>query len=127
MIRMSRFSQRYAIPFAVILCLCLAFFSHPAHADMEAEIEYLLLYIESSNCTFHRNGKIHDNKDASAHIRKKYNHTKRWINSTEDFIEYAATKSSISGDPYQVICDGIQLPTATWLTEELARFRKKSQ
>ena len=91
---------------------------------MVSEIDHLLQYIETAGCTFHRNGKLYDSQDASEHIRKKYAHTKRWIKTSEDFILYAATKSSVSGRPYQVTCDGIEMETAEWIADELDRFRK---
>ena len=94
---------------------------------MISEIDHLIHYLETSNCTFIRNAKTHNSQDASEHIQKKYAHTKRWIKSTEDFIKYAATESSMSGRPYYVECDGVKTPTAQWLTEELARFRNKSR
>ena len=94
---------------------------------MQLEIDHLLQYIETSGCRFMRNGNIHDGQQAGEHIRKKYAHTKRWIKSTEDFIQYAATKSSMSGRLYQVTCDGVEMPTAAWLREELARFRGKTR
>lgn len=94
---------------------------------MDSEIDHLLQYIETSNCTFIRNGEIHNSQDAVEHIRKKYAYAKRRIKSAEDFIRYAATKSSMSGKPYQVICNGTEMPTAEWLTDELSRFRKKTQ
>lgn len=97
-----------------------------AHADMGLEIEHLLQYIDTSDCTFIRNGKSHDSKDAGMHIRKKYGHIKGRIKTTEDFIRYAATKSSISGQPYQIICDSEKMATAEWLTRELDRFRRAS-
>ena len=90
---------------------------------MEQEIDHLLRYIETSGCTFSRNGTNHDSRDAGTHIRKKYAYATRWIRSTEDFIRYAATKSSTSGRPYLVICDGVEVPTAEWLADELTRFR----
>ena len=99
----------------------------PSYASMEAEIDHLLQYIESSDCEFNRNGTIHNSQDAGKHIRRKYSHTKRWIKSTEDFIQYAATKSSTTGKRYKVICNGIERPTADWLLEELAHFRENSQ
>jgi NADH:ubiquinone oxidoreductase subunit B-like Fe-S oxidoreductase len=52
---------------------------------------------------------------------------KRRIKSTEDFIRYAATQSSLSGQPYQVSCGGIEMPTAEWLMEALVRFREKKR
>jgi len=57
----------------------------------------------------------------------KYEYTKRWIKSAEDFIKYTATKSSMSGRPYTVRCDGREILCAEWLSEELNRFRKKPE
>ena len=90
---------------------------------METEIEHLLCYIETSGCTFNRNGTIHTSEEAGEHIRKKYAYAQRWIKTTEDFITHAATKSSMSGKAYTVSCDGVERPTAKWLEEELLRFR----
>ena len=114
------------LPTAALL-LVIASLSTPVQAATETEINHLLRYIETSDCEFNRNGTIHNSQDAGKHIRRKYGHTKRWIKSTEDFILYAATKSSTTGKPYLVICNGIEIPTAEWLSEELARFRERSQ
>ena len=92
---------------------------------MDAEIDHLLAFIDTSNCTFIRNGKTHENKEAGAHIRRKYGHIKSRVKATEDFIRYAATKSSMTGQPYQVICNGKEIATAEWLTRELHRFRNR--
>ena len=119
-------NKRLTVTLAALLSLCWTFSPPPADADMAAEIEHLLQYIQTSGCTFHRNGKDHDGQDASAHMRRKYTHTKRWIETTEDFIKYAATQSSMSGNPYHVTCNGVQSSTAQWLTEELTRFREKT-
>lgn len=93
-------------------------------ADMETEIDHLLRFIENADCIFIRNGEPHSSQDAGAHIRKKYAHIKRRIKTTEDFIRYAATKSSMSGRPYQVVCSGEKTATAEWLTRELDHFRR---
>jgi len=118
---------RFATVLTAVLALCIAFHPCPSYAGMHAEIDHLLQYIETSTCSFKRNGTIHNGQQAGEHIRKKYAYTKRWINSTEDFIRHAATQSSMSGQPYQVACDGVEMPTAEWLTEELARFRGKTR
>jgi Family of unknown function (DUF5329) len=115
-----------ATALAAILAGWLAIYPCPAHAGMTAEIDHLLRHIETSDCTFTRNGNSHDGQAAGAHIRKKYAYAKGKITATEDFIRYAATKSSISGRPYQVTCDGVEMPTAQWLTQELSRFRGKT-
>lgn len=99
------------------------FYPCASHADMGAEIEHLLHYIDTSDCSFIRNRKSYNSIDAGAHIRKKYAHIKNRIKTTEDFIRYAATKSSLSGRPYQVICNKEKMATAEWLAQELYRFR----
>jgi hypothetical protein len=92
---------------------------------MDVEIDHLLVYIDTSECTFIRNGKSHDSREAGAHIRRKYGHIKNRVRTTEEFIQYAATKSSMSGKPYQVICSMKEMATAEWLTRELERFRNR--
>lgn len=105
----------------------IALYPSAAFAGRDAEVQHLLEYIEASGCTFHRNGKSHDSRTASEHIRRKYGHTKQWIKSAEDFIRYAATKSSVSGRPYQVTCSDTRMPTAQWLSNELSRFRNSAR
>jgi hypothetical protein len=125
--RLPTIDGLFATSLAAILLLCIVFHPSPSHAGMDPEINHLLQYIEASGCTFNRNGNIHDSQAAAEHIRRKYAHTKRWTTSTEDFIRYAATESSITGRPYQVTCGGIEMETAEWLADELARFREKTQ
>ena len=104
----------------------LTFSSSHVFADMESEINHLLTYIENSQCSFIRNGSAHSGPDARDHIVKKYNYFKDRINSAEEFIEYSATKSTISGRPYKVRCDGKEYLTAQWLNDELIKYRKTS-
>lgn len=116
-----------AILSAISLLLTIVIHAGPSHAGMESEIEHLLQAIETSGCRFQRNGNSHDAQQAGKHIRKKYAHVKRRITSSEDFIRYAATQSSISGRPYLVICHGVEMPTAEWLMLALARFRDETR
>jgi hypothetical protein len=63
---------------------------------------------------------------AQAHLRDKYKYltARNLINTTEDFIDKAATESSISGQPYEVRCKGgATVRSNQWLRDELARFR----
>ena len=94
-----------------------------AFASMQEEISHLLNFIETSDCIFIRNGSRHDPKEAVKHIEKKYNYLKKRIKSTEDFIKGAATKSSLSGRMYMIICNGKEMETADWLTAELTKYR----
>ena len=97
-----------------------------APTKVQTEVNFLLGFVEGSGCAFYRNGSWYDSKAAQAHLREKYNYLAagNQIGSGEDFIEKAATKSSFSGQPYQVKCNGgAALTSNKWLRDELARFR----
>lgn len=114
--------MKYAPAVLVIFWL----FSPASQADTPCEIDRLLDFIGKSQCTFIRNDESHDSLDARAHIERKYDYIRRRIDATEQFIEYAATKSSTSGEPYRVICAGREELSASWLKRELARLRAES-
>jgi hypothetical protein len=98
----------------------------PSPPAAEAEINFLLSAVGASGCEFFRNGTWHDAQQAQAHLRKKY----LWlvdrnrIKTAEDFIELAATRSSLSGQAYAVRCPG-EAPVSSnqWLTAQLRRHR----
>ena len=92
-------------------------------AGTTEEIAVLLNFIERSECTFIRNGKQYDTLEARQHIEKKYNYYKEQIITAEDFIQYSATKSSITGKPYTVICNGVRSNSSDWLNAELDKVR----
>jgi len=94
--------------------------------NVQIEVNFLLGYIEGSGCEFYRNGTWHDSKAAQVHLRDKYKYLMaiNLINTTEDFIERAATESSFSGQPYEVRCNGgAPVTSKQWLRDELLRFR----
>lgn len=104
----------------------LVFLLNPAiSVASSAEIAHLLEFIEQSGCSFERNGSQYDSREAREHIQKKYDYLEDRIESTEEFIRHAATKSSMSGRPYHVTCDGKKITTANWLSSELASFRSR--
>jgi hypothetical protein len=93
---------------------------------VQIEVNFLLGFVEGSGCEFYRNGTWHDSKAAEAHLRDKYRYlvARNLINTTEDFIDRAATESSFSGQPYEVRCNGgATLTSNQWLRNELARVR----
>ncbi len=97
-----------------------------AGAGMQAEITGLLAMVEASGCAFLRNGAWHDSKQARQHLRAKYDYlaARHRIHSTEDFIEKAATRSSLSGTAYSIRCsDGRTVPARDWMHDALARLR----
>lgn len=107
-----------------LLALCLG--TTAALADTDAEIEALLAHVAASGCDFQRNGSLHDAADAADHLRLKYSRGKRYVNSTEQFIDRLATESSWTGKPYTIICDGREEPTGAWLHRTLAGQRAQS-
>ncbi len=70
------------------------------------EIAGLFARLEQSNCQFNRNGSWYDAKQASDHLRQKYDYLVRrhLVTNAESFIDLAASKSSMSGKPYLVRC-----------------------
>jgi len=110
-----------------LLCL-----SSGAWADVpveqEAEVEHLIGYLQESGCQMVRNGKSYNGEDGANHVRRKYNHFRKKISSTEAFIEYSATKSMMSGKYYQVDCPGEEpMRSQDWLLKELQAHRGNQQ
>ncbi|MFJ4384877.1 DUF5329 domain-containing protein [Pseudomonas sp. NPDC089408] len=91
-----------------------------------AEIRGLLEFVEKSDCTFIRNGAEYSGPRARAHLEQKLNYleSKNRVKSAEDFIDLAATKSSMSGRAYEVRCSEGKEPAGIWLHRELQRERE---
>lgn len=97
-----------------------------ATLQVTQEIKGLLDFVEHSECQFVRNGSEFPGPRARVHLEKKLNYLegKNMVSSAEDFIDLAATKSSMSGRAYEVRCpEGVQ-PASTWLKRELQRQRQ---
>jgi len=85
--------------------------------SLDDRINQLIQAIETTNCQFVRNGKSYTPEESIAHVSKKYRYFKDDIDSIDKFIELSATKSLISGRPYQVQC-GTSEPelSSAWFT-----------
>ena len=95
-------------------------------ADRLVEVNHLLAYVKHSGCIINRNGSDHAAEKGVSHIESKYDYFRDDIKSTEDFIQYSATKSTMSGDYYTVTCPGENtIRTQDWLLTELKSFRSK--
>jgi hypothetical protein len=93
---------------------------------VRTEIDYLLQYIQTSGCSFYRNGSWYDSARATAHLQSKYDYlaARQSIGSAEDFIDKAATKSSLSGKPYKIRCGtDREVESGPWLRQALAQYR----
>ena len=116
----------------LVFALAVIFSAHwpPVHAAPPAiavdEINYLLGFIERSGCKFYRNGSWYDSHRAQSHLRDKYNYlaARDRIKTAEDFVEQAATRSSMSGEEYQIQCGvGTALASSLWLRTALLGYR----
>lgn len=92
-----------------------------------AEIDALLTTVGSSDCVFIRNGRRYDADTAEQHLRLKLRRGKRYVTSTETFIERLASKSSMSRKPYFIQCPGEeQVPSGEWLRQKLEQQRESA-
>jgi hypothetical protein len=94
------------------------------------EIQQLLGRLEASGCQFNRNGSWYSSQDARAHLQKKLDYLadKGQLESAEQFIERAASKSSMSGKPYWVQCTNTpQQESAAWLGAQLKLVRQPAR
>ena len=112
------------------LIVVLLFVSNVVIADVPPEqineVNHLLDFVKNSGCIISRNGTDHPADKAVSHIEMKYDYFKDDIKSTEDFIKYSATKSTMSGDYYMVACpEKSTIKTKDWLLLELKQFRDK--
>jgi Family of unknown function (DUF5329) len=93
-------------------------------AAEKAKIESLLSHVANlTDAKFIRNGKDYDAKSAAKFLRGKWEANEKNINSANDFIAVAATKSSTSGKPYLIQLKGRPAtPCADYLTTELKKL-----
>ena len=119
-----------------IFALAIVFLSYwqPAQAappaNAVAEINYLLDFVGRSGCKFFRNGSWYDSQRAQSHLRVKYNYLAAHdrIKTADDFIEQGATRSSMSGEEYQIQCEaGPVVPSNRWLRTALIDYRSSSR
>jgi hypothetical protein len=119
-------------PLFTLAVVALSFFSGTSYSaglspSTRAEVNALLENLGASECRFFRNDTWYTGAAARDHLKKKYDYLakKGLIAMPEDFIARAATKSSITGEPYKVQCPGYDPElSADWLTQELERLRK---
>lgn len=86
-----------------------------------ARIEALIRHVETlEGAVFIRNGSEHTCKEAAAHMRRKWEALGERVQTAEQFIEHAATKSSITGTPYKIRWkDGREVQSGPYLRERL--------
>jgi hypothetical protein len=95
-----------------------------------AEIDALLSGLEASGCELNRNGTWYPATEARPHLLRKlkYLENKGLVQSTEQFIELAASSSSTTGKPYLVKCGGgTPVQSGPWLRSQLQMVRSSGR
>jgi len=95
-------------------------------ADAVDEIQGLIQGLGSSGCEFERNGTWYDAARAQEHLQTKYEWLRKHdkVATPEQFIERAATESSMTGKPYHVRCKGQPVEASSaWFSRLLQHLR----
>lgn len=93
----------------------------------QREVAGLLEAVGASGCEFMRGGTAYPADQAQQHLRKKYEYmaARGQLVSAEDFVDKAATRSSMLGEAYLMRCGGAVLqPCEQWLRARLKAIRK---
>lgn len=118
--------HRFAIVLTTALVGSATVFAQSTPAPVRAEIDAMLNRLETSGCRFQRNGSWHDGARAKAHLLDKLEYIEKrgTLRNAEQFIELAASRSSLSGRAYQVGCEGAApVESRQWLGEQLRAIR----
>ncbi len=106
--------------------LATAAIAAPLVPAVQTEIDGLLGRLETSGCEFNRNGTWYAAPEVKPHLLRKlkYLEDRDLVQTTEQFIELAASGSSMSGQPYLVRCGGAaSIPSGQWLRSQLQDMR----
>lgn len=117
--------------FSISLALLASLLATQLHAapvapQVRSEIDGLLVALQTSGCEFNRNGSWYKAPKAKSHLLRKLDYLERHdaVQTTEQFIELAASQSSMSGKPYLVKCSGgTPVESKTWLNTRLKTIR----
>jgi hypothetical protein len=97
----------------------------PAHE--QSRIERLIRYVESQKAIkFIRNGTEYTAEDAGKFLRGKLEAMGSEVTTARQFIKRIASRSSMSGQPYQVrLADGQTVLAENFLEDELQRIERQ--
>lgn len=133
--------MKYTLPLLNIsfisLLLLLTLFTSFCYADPVVEqkkIQFLINHIAKSEVRFIRNGSEYSAKEAASHLKMKLNNAQNsWFAPDKSkwtavmFIEKIASKSSMSGKPYQIkLKTGKLVNSGDWLKAALESFDLKN-
>ena len=95
----------------------------------DKRVEYLLSSMKAlPNAVFIRNGSEYKAETAEKHLRQKLDYAGERLKTAEQFIDYCATKSSMSGRVYQIrFSDGKTVEAAVFLHSKLVEFDQRQR
>jgi hypothetical protein len=116
---------RKALLFCALLLASMPAFTAPSPAAKK-EIGQLMDALSHSGCQFQRNGSWYGAAEARAHLQRKYEYLlkKDKVDTAEQFIQRAASESSVSGRPYRVKCQGSEQDASVWFGLQLQKLRR---
>ncbi|KFN43513.1 DUF5329 family protein [Arenimonas oryziterrae] len=89
--------------------------------DIEALIQTVA---HLQGATFLRNGSEYTAVKAAEHLRLKWKNAGSRVKTAEQFIDYCATRSSMSGETYRIrLVDGKTVDSAVFLRARLKELR----
>ena len=96
-------------------------------AQEQSRIERLIRYVESQKALkFVRNGTEYTAEDAGKFLRGKLEAMGGEVTTARQFIKRIASRSSMSGQPYQVrLADGQTMLAENFLEDELQRIERQ--
>lgn len=117
----TQLSNRFSSALVLFLGIFVTTQALALSPEEKARTESLLTELgKQQNLTFTRNGTEHNAADAESHLRLKLRKTEKRLNTTEQFIDNVASKSSITGEIYQVKdAQGNVLPANQYLHDLL--------
>ncbi len=120
--------RRYLLATAVLLGPMASRLARAAPSPVEqARIDKLIRHVElQKGMVFIRNGSEYTCEQAAQFLRGKMESMGKEVATAREFIERIATRSSMSGKPYQIrLADGTLLPAAHYLTDQLKRIESQ--
>jgi hypothetical protein len=97
-----------------------------APSPVEArKIEQLIAAVEQlRDAKFIRNGTAYDAAKAADHLRLKLREAGAHVENAEDFIRLCASRSSVSGKPYEIVFDdGRRVTSEAFLSAKLQELQ----
>jgi hypothetical protein len=117
------------------ILICFIFFLSLAMGYAEAQesresakIQYLISSIETlKGAKFLRNGVEYDTKAATEHLQLKLRMAGDHVKTADDFIRLCASKSSVTGKPYQIkFSNSTTQDTEVFFRNKLKKFNAKA-